>query len=250
MKKYSIIILIGLLFFCFGFSPHMRVIARKNVAVGEAECVSGALFTYNGDHSSGTNYGCDSAGASIAGTNNGLDSISADYISFNAVNENLDFLVDASEIDVIDDCTIYADFYIPTAVGTQVIFESYKDADNNLFCEIYDADQVRCFFEGNTTVQNALSTLNSGNFATETWYRIGLSWDAEADAGGTLAVSVNAVGAATDWEPDTEDIDSWASAPEEFTIGEKDCQISPSETIWIRDVIIIDGFEATDPKAP
>jgi len=29
MKKYSLIILIGLLFFCFGFSPHMRVIARK-----------------------------------------------------------------------------------------------------------------------------------------------------------------------------------------------------------------------------
>jgi len=30
MKKYLPIILIGLLFFCFGFSPHMRVIARKN----------------------------------------------------------------------------------------------------------------------------------------------------------------------------------------------------------------------------
>ena len=30
MKKYSLIILIGLLFFCFGFSPHLGVIARKN----------------------------------------------------------------------------------------------------------------------------------------------------------------------------------------------------------------------------
>ena len=36
MKRYSLIILIGLLFFCFGFSPHMRVIARKNA--GGAVC--------------------------------------------------------------------------------------------------------------------------------------------------------------------------------------------------------------------
>ena len=38
MKKLYLIILIGLLFFCFGFSPHMRVIARKKVATIVAAC--------------------------------------------------------------------------------------------------------------------------------------------------------------------------------------------------------------------
>jgi len=248
MKKWIVLIL---LLFSVNVYAGNLIVGQGGLGVtsaaGEAGCVSGALFTYNGDHTSGTDYACDSAGAGLDGTI--VDAtVSADYVEFSAVNDYLGWTIDTSEINTSVGtmfCSVYIiDRDTDTNISDAVIFESYNDANNYFKCLVAGTqDEIQCTHVGTGTSSAALST---HVLSFDQWYRIGFSFDAAND---TISVQTVELGSAFDWTggEDAESVDVWASAIDEFRIGELECGSSVNETLRVKDCVFVNGYEASDP---
>jgi hypothetical protein len=253
-KSILIIVILSIAALCFAGplqEMHKRVIAGSTVAGGEggtAGCIDGATFSYNGDHASGTTYGCDSVGAGIAGTNNSLDSISSDYITFNANNENLTFAVDPGELDDSEG-TICATVYIDAAdPGDDLIWESVIDSENRIWGRIVGTnDTPNFYFEG----QDTYATVYANAAITgQAWYRICYAWQTGADSGGTHSAKIQAGETAmTNWtsaEVEVEDLDDWSSDPDFYSLGENESSQTTTDTIRVKDVFISTTYQDTD----
>ena len=248
MKKYLPIILIGLLLFCFGFSPHLGVIARKKAA----GCIAGTTFSYNGDHSVDDDTACDSAGSPIAGTEAGEVTVDSDYVYVPSSNDYLRWVIDSTEFNG-DEGTLWVSIYVvdlgvPETVGATPTFEVYYSSDsanNNLICYVDPSNaQVRCFHEGNGTANNAYG--GNETLTYDTWYDLGVSWSVSESA---FAVTCEISGQAAAWDEDPDDtITSWAAAADRILIGEDVLSAGTNDAVRVKDLVIVSGYQTADPR--
>ena len=262
MKK-SIAILFVLLLIAGAAYARMTVIGVAGMVAAsgsEDGCVTGATFTYNGDHSSGNTYACDSSGDSIAAAANTADSVSASYIEYNAVDEHLRWAIDASEIDDSTAWTIFFSVYFvdagDTTVKVNALIETGPnagayDSSNHIRIQILAPGgnaQIYSAFKGQGTNVGLYDGLA---LSVDTWYRVGFSWS-PATGTGAAASSVVALsnGENFDAESTSQDVLEWNSDPAYpayLSLGEHRQQVDVNQTVRIADFVAVSGYKAEDP---
>jgi hypothetical protein len=250
MMKRVLAIVLGLcLLSGLSVNADIDTIEGSTIAGGgaaEAGCIDGASFTYNGDHSSGTNYACDSASAALEGTNTGA-TVSSDYVVFDAANERIKWTIDSTELPR-GQGTIFATIYIidddsDTDIDTTDFMEIYIDADNNIICQIDGGtDRVVCYYEGDASPQSGLS---SGTAAFDTEYRFGYTYDTDAGSN-EHSISFVTKGSGTSWSDANDDITEVTSDFNSFVMGEESANNGSNEEIRLYDVEIYNTHKATD----
>ena len=216
---------------------------------GEAGCVSGTTFAWNSLHSSGTNYGCDSAGEALQGTLTGA-TITDDYVLVTVSNNFLKWTIDSSEFDPSEGTIWYTMMLIDgdadedVEAGTQ--FELWVDADNNLICYLSAAeDQIRCFFEGSEGgVVNHTMFCGNEVLVHDEWYDIGISWSTTQPG---FSCTSELSGQAVAWDDDADALGTMTQ-PTELVIGEEDANGTYSDDVRIKNFVIISGWKTADPR--
>lgn len=210
-------------------------------ATGGGDCYSATTMTYDGNHSSGTNYACDSAQSGIAGTNNNLDHIGTDYIGYDAVNEYISFATDETEFDDDSAFTMCVDVYIDAvSPGDAPILESYQDANNYMQLKINEISGTVYFWAdwmGNTATQSAISSPVPGQSWTRCCYSV--------DTGSNVhATSVNG---GSSWDEDAETLSTWDNGspidPDDITLGENLGGGTPAQAMRVRNLFIDSGYQ-------
>jgi len=235
-----------------GITDKLRaVIAAKNAGAPAAGgCPSGTYQAYwNADHPSGFGYICYNSGAGNVNAAGNTQDSSADYISFDAVNEYLQW-TDSNVLPNDESGTIFFTLYLtdstPTGIENSALWESINDANNRMYCTIHGTqEKVYCTFKGNVTEDTILDA-QALSFLTE--YRVGYTWQTGV-GGDDHCVSVETKGSATSWQCEDDDLVAWnaGSQPNDLTIGEA---VSPNNTVndttQIYDVVLIGSFQGTD----
>jgi len=231
---------------------HAAQVARSKAGGGDCPCYTGETFGYNGDHSSGADYACDSAGAGLDG--DVVDAtVSTDYIEFSAVNDYIKWTIDVSELD--DQCgTIYLDVYIVDGAGDiedNAIIESYHDGNNLISINTVDADnKIQVIHRNQGNDRRVAITGNSA----DGWIEVGYTWcdGATGCNGNTDAHAVSVDGGASWGDEDNESIDGWDDGapqnPSSIAIGENNSGLAVDQTVRVRNVVILDGYKTADPR--
>lgn len=220
-------------------------ICGQTVASGGDPCgCSGTyMFCYTGDYSGDTDKACFNSGASQKDGTVVDASVSADYVTWSSTNDYISWAISGDDGFNDDEGTLYFDYYIDDDgnIGYNALIESYADANNYLMIYINGADDrvIARFISNGSTQELYLSA------AAGTWVRVGYTWQTGADAGGKHALSID--GGSTWGDEDTEDLDSWTTAPDDITIGEKDGGVDVYENPRVRNLIILSGYKTADP---
>lgn len=221
-------------------------VAGQTVASGgEAGCYTGATFSYNGDHTSGDTYACDSEGNAIAGTVQDA-TVSADYVTYSTVNDYIKWSIDegSTATDEIDESigTIYVDVYVVDDgdIGVNVFLEVAGDSENFISLMTAGSDLYYTRRDGNNNTDEAYA-ITKGALSPDTWYKVGYSWDT---ANSKHAVNVDG----GTWDEDSETMDAFTTTISKISIGEEVSQMSHQDTVRVRNLIVLDGYQETDPR--
>jgi hypothetical protein len=251
MKKYLILAILLIASPAWAWTNVINVGGGLEEAA-EAGCVADTAFSYNGDWEGGgadDNAACDSDGATkIDGMESGSVSVDSSYVTFSTTNSYVTWVIDSDNID--DEVgTIYCDVYIESSIdGYNVIWESIGLAtEDQMYCMIESGTlDFYCLHEG----QNAGADAGRGTSAltADAWYRCGFSWQTGV-AGNDFAISSPAKGSATAWTESDKDLTAWAAGnqPDDFTIGENVNGNQVTDTVRVRDCVILKTYKATDP---
>lgn len=235
---------------CLLFPAHMVM----DVTGTHNECACPTNFyagCYTGDCPDGTDYISWNNGASVADAIiNTADTVSTAYIEYDAQDECVSWAVDSTDKLNDEQVTIFFTFYLTdageTGVETNLLIESNIGVADRLYVVTADVtDKVVGYFKGGTSSENVISS-NTVSFLTE--YRVGYTVQTGADAGGKHSISFVAKGSDTSWTEDVEDLDSWSSDPDNFSIGENETGSAVNDKPRIYDVIIRSGYQAKDPN--
>jgi len=181
MKKF--ILLITLLFFCFGFSsPHHRIIARKNAEAPSCYDCSGVgahLWECNSTTvGEGTPCGCTDNDSTASGT--GDVGIATGLCSFDdTVSEDgNDYYTFGAPSTTIDESgTVFIKFRINTAVASIRLFQiiGTSGAVDRLQAYLYGSTNIAGLYLGNSVSLDV--RLSGGNTAVDTWYIARYYWN-------------------------------------------------------------------------
>lgn len=217
-------------------------------AAAEPGCVAGTTFSYNGDHSSGATYACDSAGAALSGTlSDPAPTVTTSSVTYNAVNTYIRWAVDSSEVNGSTTGTVYFTYVVPD-----------PRTDNDLVQLVNSGGDYRIYIYVNGGYLEARHNANgthgyyearSPSLTAGSTYRIGYTWDVPNDK--TCISTVTPVGAESWREEDTDDMTTFASAINQVTIGEDISGFANvAQTNIISDLVILSGYKAADPLNP
>ena len=211
--------------------------------VANCPCYAGETLGWNGDHSLGANYACDSAGGDIVGTNNNLDTLDGNYLEYNAQDENLALTVDTSELASTGAWTVWFDVLQVTATGTGMFFEyQYNVDEDKIWIYSSDAGNIRVLFEGQN---NGLEIVEhaGGISAADTWISCTGSWDFT-----NKDMFVECGGSGGDEDTDTALMLAFTAEPTTLYIGENLSSANTGTTTRIRNAAIISGYKTADPR--
>jgi hypothetical protein len=216
------------------------------------------VFAWNGDHDSGTNYGCSGSAVAVEGTNTSLtitDSYgesSSNGALCDTVNQNLLWADTGDQyIDDVGPQTICARIYIEAGVtsnGLNFFEGSDGTADNHLKMWLNSSDTTQGRYVGNTN-----SDFCTGTAATQDdWITVCYSWD---QANGDHSFypgnpEDEDTYDATEWREETDELgDTMAANMTEFLIGEYRAGGSEDDTatIYVDRIVLMDGYEAAPP---
>ena len=210
-----------------------KVCGVAGLAAG-AGCPAGTyVFAYDGDHASGAGYACWNDGATNEdGTVSGA-TVSSAYVEFNAVDKYIEW----NDQTVDDDVgTIWFDVYFSATTGTNLVFESYVDANNKIQVYVSSANALFGYHNGNNNPQ----TVGVGGIADATWQRVAYSWK-------TAATASHAVNIGAAWTEIEEAIVSFSGAEGPLTVGEHGTGQAVTNTVRARNVYYVESYKATDP---
>ncbi len=257
----KLFVVLFLLVFCsiaFGggiTDKHKAVIARQNVA-GVSPCPSyyaSAILSWDGDHTTGTNYGCNTAGDAIEFTNEDTFTISTDYGEGGADKGGF---VDGNDTGLTKSQT--ADQYLDDDGAQTLWIRAYFDGDvagnttigAGSYATTPAEDIIRLVLSANTKCRSIFvansntDTIDSAGAVTfDAWQNVAESWDY---LGGDLSVY-----AAAAWT-DSADVleDAHANKINELVIGTHNTGSGApgaGNEIWITDWAIVDGYKTACP---
>ena len=263
MKKKLTLFILIVLIPVFAWASGGLVFMSPGISGLNAGCYEDATFSYNGDHTSGTNYACDSIGVAINGTVFGA-TVTANYVLSEDRDEYLTFAVDSSEI-AVGSGTYYVSIYIvdadaDTHVGSVNVDEIGRDSWDS-------TNHIRLVVAGDGDGNGRLHAvyIGAGNnqtvyaaadgIALGTWYRVGYTWDSSR-TNEDHALSVVACGGTTEadcsgvsesWGTAADDITNMENDVQVITLGEKDSSGTMTDDIRIADIAILSGWQTTDP---
>ena len=220
---------------------------------GGVPCPSGTYdFFWNGDHTSGEGYACITNGT---GTQNTAGSDGTDRINVTAGQSGNGFQISAANQyvywtvtgeDILDDtiCTIWMSVKPENAdfANQAGLWESNVDVNNKALGFIRPSDDsYNIFTKGNGTEEGYFGI--SDDITNGAWQRVGFSW--------TTATAKVAVWDAAGWSESVSTTHTaWASAMDDFSLGEYVTGVSHGYDIYIDSVYIITGsYQAADPGA-
>jgi hypothetical protein len=250
-KSILIIAILSIAALCFAGplqEMHKRVIAGSTVAAGGSSCPSfydatNVIISWDGDHSSGTNYLCESDGDAVAGTNTNLP-ISTDYGESSSngslhdtIDERLRWTQTADQyFDNEGPQTLWIRAYFTGTTPTNdiVIFEA---SDESLTFDIKQ-DNAASYIVG-----THISNVNAGGSlsATGSWVNIAYSWDTtEQD---------HSVYNGSTWEDDNNELVSTGNDVTEFSLGNyiKAVASEPTEDVQVTQWALMSGYKAGVP---
>jgi len=223
-------------------------------AGGGGGCPSGTdAFAWNGDHESGSDYGCEGATPEQASSNTGT--IHADYgrtgngFMFTNPNEYLEWAVTAD--DKIDDeiGTVWFWVYTPNGglLGNNAAFEAYGASADKLWFQVQGVERIRNYVKHNNTEDSVYPAMT---ITPETWTLVGMSWRA-SEAGLDLAGTVND-GDTTYWEAgetleEDDDLTAFGNAISVTGLGEHNSASTGTDEVWIDDFYILKTYKADYP---
>ena len=139
------------------------------------------VFSWDGDHTSGTNYGCDSAGTGVAGTNSSL-TISTDYgesgsnaAHYTDSGQYLEWSQTGDQyVDDVGPQTIWMRVYASALPTSDVVFfESVYNTSNYVQIKVNTAEpEFTGYYRAAGVIKGA-----AGNSVTAAWVDIAYSWD-------------------------------------------------------------------------
>lgn len=253
MKKF--ILLIALL--CFIPSAHADLDEVVGVTIAGGEpCPSwyaSAIFSWDGDHPSGTDYGCETDGDAIQGTNSSLE-ISQSYGETGTyaakMDSNDEYLtwVDSGgqyiDVDVAQTICFRAYFSDQAVDGKITYFEAEAETNHYVFMKMSNLNTITYGYYKAGAGQ-AWATYSEGD-CTGSWLDVCYSWEA-ARPDGDSSITINGGGA---WSEDVDSIDWDMNDPNDITLGEN---VVASDTpdgveyVYIDHFAILSGYEQSPP---
>ena len=209
------------------------------------------VFSWDGDHSSGTNYACDHNGNGISGTNSSL-TISTSYGESGSNGALIDYLdeylswPDTGD-QYIDDAgpqTVWLRINISTNPSTNEvwIFEADDGSnDNAIGVNISTTPSIVGVYRANDVgAQVAATSPGTGSFIT-----VGYTWDASTVPDGDHAADDSGAG----WDEDPDELDTSMTGNMTYIrIGELYFENTDSDgIIYVDRFCIMDGYQASPP---
>ena len=210
------------------------------------------VFAWNGDHSTNENLACTANGTgtdawdATDGTDRVSDAIGADGDQEFAITGNDQYLswTDGAG-NIINNTagtgTVWFSVNSVTQVATVPLFESVDAATNKMAVTIKTNLRVAGTWEGQDT-QNGVDKATEV-ITDETWTRCAYTWN--------VGTSYHCVTCDAGWDTGTEceneAITAWESAPDKFNIGENQWGGGHSDTVYIDDVFVTQGYQSADP---
>jgi len=229
-----------------------QVVTAGGAAGGCPVGAASVAFSWNGDHASGSDYGCEVEVPEQASSNTGA--IHADYgrtgngYMFTNPNEYLEWAVTAD--DKIDDeiGTIWMWVYTPNGglLQNNTACEAYGDSSNRIWLQLQGVERIRSYDRHNGTEDSVYPSMA---ITPETWTLVGMSW--RVDDGLDLAGTVND-GDATYWEAgetleEDDDLTAFGTAISLVGLGEHNTSSTSTDEIWIDDFYVLKTYKADYP---
>ena len=253
MKK---LILSTLFILCLSFQASawnpMVVVSGGGSSCPSFYNATDVIFSWDGDHDSGTEYACNTAGDALEGTNSNL-TIHTDYGESGSNGANIDatdkYLTweDSGDqyIDDVGPQTIWMRVYISaTPDDYTVLFESVYNADNRL--ELMIADDLSNFdyYNAGSSPASATHSVLAGS-----WIDIAYSWTTPAGAG-TPTGDHSSWGGST-WEDNDNELGyAMASNLPNITLGDNLTGANgpgAGKYINVTQFAIVDGYKSAKP---
>jgi len=221
----------------------------------ESSCPSyyaSAIWSWNGDHDSGHNYGCTQAGVAdvaetdnvVTGTDYGMGSGDIGMLIDTNANQYLAFTQTANQ---------YVDPTSPQTICMRVALSGSMTTNVQTFWSGNSTDQVHMWVQTTTDVLVAEYDTTDGPdgeavgtevTADTTWQDIAMSWDQAND--NISANPGDGVWAST-WEEDTEITSAMTNTLTTFRIGSGATATGVGVTIYVTDFAIVSGYEQACP---
>ena len=246
-RKLTIVLLI-LLIPTLVFASLMR--RRAIVAVAESTttttaasaCWSGTyMFAYNGDYTADTDKACFTNG-DVNKDGTVVDAtVTSDYVEYSAVNDYVEWVVSAEDGFSDEQGTVYLSLFIVDdgAVGENQLMEFFGDANDYMKIQTFSSAVFGAYHFSET--EGSDYTVGSEVLA-DTWYRLGIAWKT-GTGDPDFSASMNG---GSSWADDTDGLEAWTDAVTAIRIGEKDSGENVSDTVRIKDVVILSTYKAAD----
>ena len=216
-----------------------------------------AIWSWNGDHTSGHNYGCTQAGVEdvaetdtvTTGTDYGEDGSVGMLLDENSTNQYLAFTQTANQyVNPSSAQTICLRVKISGTMTTSPrVFWSGNGAD---FVEMYINTTNNTLVGAYNVTTGTDQTAFGLTPLTGNWYDIAYSWNPNGppmEDGDHSANPGDGVWAET-WDPDTDELDDeMTNSMETFRIGTGDPALGAGLTIYITDFAIVPGYQSSCP---
>jgi len=206
------------------------------------------MFSWNGNHTSGSNYACDSAGNPVEGTNVGLG-VDAGYgESGNGVTLLADDYItwaNSGDTYINDDIgTAWFRVYLSAAPDNEVCYGEWRyDADNEMNVIQGASTSMAGWHQGGG---GAADSASGHSVPTGSWANIGYTWD--QSTGDNHASYGNS---GTGWDPDEADgLDAFAANINEIVLGNRyynSGDPGSGKYIYIDRFVIMSGYQTALP---
>lgn len=218
---------------CFGGSNNVMIVSVPGAAPA-SPCPTGTYsFAWDGLYTADNDKACYNSGDSNENGTQSGGTLSGSVFTRTGLNQYVTWAATSGANVGIDDelGTVWMTVTATLSAGGYV-FESINGADN-IKIEIYSTGAVIGYHNGENVFTSDL-------VPTGTPTRIAYSWNA--------ATNFHAVKVGTgSWVAANETVNPWAGTPDDITIGENVANGSGGDTIAIRDVYIINSYQAADP---
>lgn len=207
---------------------------------------SNVTFSWNGDHNSGTKYGCKSDGSTILGTgsltpNTSYGEAGSYGVSLDGTNSIVFATSGDAQIDN-DIGTVWIRFWYTATTNASTLFEGSVDgtqADSFAVVKIASTDQIAGFWELDGSPVSAYGN----GVPTSGWYDIAYSWN------WSTTITHSGWGLdATGWEEDAAETAGQLANFDEIVIGENNYNLNaPTGVIYIDRIAILSTYQAAKP---
>jgi len=245
MRK--LLIFIFLVFFGFsayaGFGPQNPTSPAGGSTFVAATCTAGTyMFLWDANYDNLPQEACFTNGTATKDGDLVGGSISGDYFIKDAADEHITWEVLLDDGFNEEQGTLWFSVAMSAGDTGDQILEIFKTWNDYIYCRTTSADKIFIQFKGNATlvdITGADALVENGS----TFNRVGYSWQVGADAGGKHSVWTSPTG----WYEEVEDLDDWASEPDEVTLGDKEYGGGATRTFHIKDFVITSGYQDADP---